>query len=96
MARRFKPQPPIKMSFWKRDGKFWYAEPSDIQEAIARSGVPEKLIRERMGAGYHYIQDILEGKRLEGWSIAHIEWGLSPKIKPASTPHSWPLRGETE
>ena len=89
MPRRFRPTPPIKMAFWKAEGKLWYAEPKDLLEAIEASGHSHKLIQTRMGAGYHYIQDILDGKRIDGWAVCQIEWGLSPE-REGLNPHSWP------
>lgn len=80
MARRFKPQPPIKMSFWKRDGKRWYVEPTDLQAAIKNSGISDEVLRHRLGAGYRHLQEALEGKRIDGWTVTHIEWGLKPHV----------------
>jgi hypothetical protein len=82
MARRFKATAPIKMAFWKPNGKLWYAVVADLENAIRISGHSDAILRNRLGAGYHYTQDILDGKRIDGWAVSHIEWGLPPQHDP--------------
>lgn len=89
--RRNKAKPPIKLPFWKKDGDLWFADPADLQNAIVSSGLPIETIQKRMGVGYGHIQEVLDGKRIDGWAVTHIEWGISPEksapITP-SVPHS--------
>jgi hypothetical protein len=92
MARRFKAQPPIKLNFWKRDGKLWFAEPADLEAVIKQSGLSDKEIQKRMGAGYKYIQEVLDGKRIDGWAVSHIEWGINSDLLSTTPMHSWPPR----
>lgn len=75
--RRHIASPRFGLSIWKADGKLWFAEAADLKAAIDSSGVDEIQIQKRMGHGYHYIQDILDGKRIDGWAIVHIEYGIS-------------------
>lgn len=91
MSRRFKPKPPIKWNIWKADGKFWYADKVDIASAISRSKRSDADIRARLGAGYCHLVEALHGKRLDGWSVVHVEWGLTPEsdLQPNQM-HSWP------
>lgn len=89
MARRFKAKPPIKWPLWKQDGKLWYANPADLKVIIEKSGLSTATIQKRMGVGYKHIQEILDGKHVDGWAVSHIEWGLN--TEPVSTPmHSSP------
>ena len=67
------------MSLWKKDGDLWYAERADLEAAIAASGHSEDILRRKLGAGYSELQEALRGKRLGGWTISHLEWGLTPE-----------------
>lgn len=85
MVRRRNPTPPpIRMPFWKKDGKLWYAERADLVTAIAKAERSEEDIKRIMGVGYIHLLDALDGKRIEGWSVVHIETGIRPEseIKP--------------
>jgi hypothetical protein len=92
MQRRNKARPTIKMPFWKQDGKRWFAEKADLLKAIEASGRAEEQLKSKLGAGYAELLEALEGKRLEGWTVSHIEWGLTPESeqKPRQPTHSWP------
>ena len=71
--------PQFHYKFWKIEGKhLYFCDRADLEGAIRESGVPEHLIHSRMGAGYHYIADALNGVRLDRWAISHIETGISP------------------
>jgi len=55
-------------------------ERETLEAAIRDCGVSEYLIQQRMGVGYAYIEKALNGERLDGWAVAHIEWGIKPGI----------------
>lgn len=86
MARRYDYVPKFEMSFWKPDGKLWYAERADLEAALQRSCRTEDDLIKRLGAGFHYIQDLLEGKRLEKSAIMHVEWGIKPESEITYAP----------
>lgn len=66
------------MPFWKKDGELWYAERADLEAAIQASGHSDDNLRRKLGAGYAELREALNGKRLGGWSVSHLEWGLTP------------------
>lgn len=88
-TRRNKAEPPVKMAFWKKDGKLWYADAEDLKAAIRISDRSDDEIKKRMGVGHRHLIDALEGKRIDGWAVAHIEWGIIHESLLSSTkPHS--------
>ena len=94
MARRRNPaRPPIKLSLWKKDGDLWFAERADLEAAVLQSGRSESDIKRQMGVGYSHLLDALEGKRIDGWAAAHIEWGIRSEgeSKPCIPP-SFPMQ----
>lgn len=88
MKKRSNSKPQIKMPFWQRDGKLWYAEEADLRDAIQSSGVSELELKRKLGAGYDELLAALEGKRLGSWTVAHIEWGLLPESTSKKIPSS--------
>jgi len=90
MQGKSRAKPAITMKFWKQDGRLFYADTADLLDAIQKSGRSDLDIRSRLGAGHSYLDRLLKGDRLDGWAIAHIEWGLDPNDPPmnlgASTP----------
>jgi hypothetical protein len=81
MSRRSDYKPKFEMPFWKADGKFWYAEKGDLEAAIKRSCRTEEDLTKRLGAGFHYLKDLLDGKRLDNWAILHVEFGIKPECE---------------
>lgn len=79
MKARSKAKPPIEAPFWRKDGELYYAKRSDLESAIRASGHSEEALKRRLGAGYAELEAALEGKRISGWSVSHIEWGLKPE-----------------
>ncbi len=91
MKRRTPNEPPIKLKIWKRDGKLWRVEKSDLEELIARSQLTDEEIRSRFGCGYSSLLSALSGKSIDGWSAVFIESGLRTKEECAIGPtQSWP------
>lgn len=86
VGRRYQADPRLSLSIWKKDGNLWYAEPDDLRAIILSEAVPEELIRSRMGFGYHLIQEVLEGKRLNIWSISFIENGILNQTQNLNSP----------
>ena len=86
MSRRCNYKPEFKFSIWKPDGKFWYVDRADMEAAIRRSCRDEDDLLKRLGAGYHYLEDLLNGKRLDKWSILHVEWGITPESEITYAP----------
>jgi len=76
VSRRYNLEPRFTLSIWKKDGTLWYADPDSLRAIIQSEGVPDSDIRARMGHGYFYIQDILDGKRIGKWAVKHIEFGI--------------------
>ena len=91
-SKRNKAKPPIKMPFWKKDGDLWYAERAELEAAIQTAGHSEENLKRKLGAGYGELLEALKGKRLSGWSVSHLEWGLTPDNHPAFPSHSFPPR----
>ncbi len=75
--------PNFRFSFWiegKGRGYFdrtYSCKREDLEAAITQSGIPESLMRSRMGAGFHYLADALGGGMLDRWQVAHIETGMA-------------------
>jgi hypothetical protein len=90
-AGRNKAVPPIKMSFWKRDGNLYYADANDLEEAIQLSGHTQDVLKRKLGAGYSELLAALKGKRLGGWTVWFLERGLTPESEHA-TSGSWHSR----
>lgn len=86
VSRRYQADPRLSLSIWKKDGNLWYAEPEDLRAIILAEAVPEELIQSRMGYGYHLIQEALEGKRLNIWSISFIEHGILIQSQNTNSP----------
>ncbi len=80
------------MGFWKRDGDLYYADPVDLEEAIERSGHSEDVLRRKLGAGYLELLEALNGKRLSGWTVSFLEYGLTPDSEHASNRFGNPSR----
>lgn len=79
MKRLSSSQPKITFAFWRSEGKHWYAERSDLEAAIRSSEHSEEALKRRLGAGYNELLQAMDGKRLTGWTVSHIEWGLGPE-----------------
>ena len=90
MRRRSNSKPKITLPFWKQDGRLWYVEAADLETAIKASGHSEAILRRRLGAGFEELQNALMGKRLDGWTVSHIEWGLMPELSELPRSHSTP------
>lgn len=74
--RRNTSRPRIEKTFWKRDGDLYYVEPTELKREIENCGNSDYVIQKRMGVGYKYISELFEGKRIDGWAAAHVEWGI--------------------
>jgi len=57
--------------------------PCAAPAAIESFGVSVDDIKNRMGNGYIHIQEVLDGKRIDGWAASHIEFGISKAITRA-------------
>lgn len=88
-GRRTKAKPPIKLPIWKKDGNLWCADPAELRRVIAESGVADSIIQKRMGYGYRHIQEIFDGKSIDGWAVAHIEYGISEEKEVTVTPANY-------
>jgi hypothetical protein len=86
MKSKSKATPKIELPFWKKDGNLWYADPTDIELAVIKCGLDEDGLRRRLGAGYHYLAEAMQGKRFDGWTASHLDWAL------ANTPYVSPPR----
>jgi hypothetical protein len=79
MRGRTKSKPPIQLTIWKPDGKLWYAEKADLERVVKESNVSDEELKRRMLRGYDALLDALNGKRIDGWSVAFIEGALLPR-----------------
>lgn len=79
VRRRCDQKPNLKYSFWRQEGKLWFADPIALQEALEKSGHSEAVIKKRMGVGYRHLQEALAGQGVNVWGANHIEWGLNPE-----------------
>lgn len=70
--------PQFQLSIWRKEGQFYSCDRAELEKAMADSEIPPELIASRMGQGFHHLADALAGKRLDRWSVAHIETGLAP------------------
>jgi hypothetical protein len=83
MVRRrcdYKPEP--KFSFWKREGKVYFADVQALKKEIELSGIPEETMRKNLGVGYTHLEDALIGKPISYWEMRHVEHGLTTKDVP--------------
>jgi hypothetical protein len=81
------------MTFWKADGELYFVLREDLLAAIQSSERTHVDIKGRMGAGFHYLEDLLAGKRIDGFSAQLVEWGIIseaalPKDKNPPFPYS--------
>jgi hypothetical protein len=84
MQARNKAKPPIAMTFWKRNGDLYRTDAQDLLKAIQDSGRTQEDIRARAGAGYSYVEKLLNGGGIDGWAASHIEWVLTPESQSIS------------
>ena len=68
----------LHQHFWKTDGRLFYADPGDVQDAIEKSGQSEGDIEVRLGSSRVYLRALLQGGKISGRSAELIEWGLTP------------------
>lgn len=68
--------PVLRLSIWKRDGKLYFVEKDDFLSAIINGGKSEEEIKREMQFGFHHIQDLLDGKRIDVWSASFVEYGI--------------------
>lgn len=68
-----------RMSFWKTDGRLFYADPGDLQHAIEQTGLSPEEIALRLGAGKKYLQELFQGGKVSPYTVQLIEWSLSSK-----------------
>jgi len=76
MTRRFDTTPRFKLDIWQKEGTLWFADPNALRSIIEQENVPNEEVRARMGYGYLYLQDALNGKRIGRWAVIHIEHGI--------------------
>lgn len=76
MARRYDANPRFKLDIWQNEGTLWFNDPNALRSIIERENVPNEEVRARMGYGFLYLQDALEGKRSGRWAVIHIEYGI--------------------
>lgn len=76
---RFRRKPNLFLPLWRTDGKFFYASPSDLQDAIDASGQTINEITARLGPGRVYLQTLLQGGKIGLQAALLIEWGLTPR-----------------
>lgn len=76
MKARSRPKAPIVLPMWIQEGNLLRARREDIEAAILASGLTELEIKRDLGAGYHLMEDALQGKMLDGWDVYHLEGSL--------------------
>jgi hypothetical protein len=76
---RTKSKPPIKAAYWKIDGKLYYVEREDLENAIRASGYSDEALKRKMCAGYSDLQQALAGERISGWAAYFIECSLEKR-----------------
>jgi hypothetical protein len=64
------------LPLWKQEGKLWYCERADLEEAL--KPFTEDHLKRRLGYGYHHLEKALEGGRLDKFAVGIVEWALSP------------------
>jgi hypothetical protein len=74
--------PAPKFSFWRKEGKVYFADVQALKKEIEALGIPEVTIRKNMGVGYSHLEDALVGKPLGYWEVRHVEHGLITKELP--------------
>lgn len=79
MKRRVNHTPKPELSIWKQEGKLYRADPKELLTEIDKHQVPMDEMKRRMGHGFHYVADALEGKALDIWAVKHIELGILPE-----------------
>lgn len=78
--RRCDYRPELKFTFWKKEGKVYFADVVALKEEIERSKIPDEVMRKTMGVGYSHLEDALSGKPLGYWEVKHVEHGITSYI----------------
>ncbi len=76
MKRRSNTLPTLTLSFWRQEGKLWYADPAGLAETLKNTGLSEDNQRRVFGAGLSELHEVLKGKGVDIWGANHIEYGL--------------------
>jgi hypothetical protein len=79
IVSRFRRKPNLYLPFWRTDGRTFYAEPADLQDAIEASGQTPDEITSRLGPGRVYLQSLLQGGKISLQAALLVEWGLTPR-----------------
>lgn len=89
MSRRYDGTPRFKLDIWQQQGTLWFTNPKVLSAIIENENIPNEEVRARMGHGYLYLQDALEGKPIGRWAVLHIEYGILRHNHVTNTPTAY-------
>jgi len=90
MARRHNAEIQLKLYIWKKVDNRYYVEPDDLFAAIADGGTDEAERKKRMGVGYKYIQELIDGALFDAQTISFVEHGIRRHEEVPRPTHSYP------
>lgn len=86
MKRRVNYTPKPQLDCWIKAGALYRADTDKLRALIAERGIQEEEIRRKMGHGFHYLKEALDGQELNINAIQMIEYGISNTVSNYQPP----------